>query len=152
MVSSGNLPASAAITAVRRCRSDTAIIAARISPSSLLREPMVKLPAGTTTISGQLAHSLNVSFGLALVHGPATAEHRSPVPEKQRPAPEGRAMIWMQDPAARRPVLGSVARLGWAEAIAAPRPARRQPQRLPRRLQLAMLATVDSCPLAFRHA
>jgi hypothetical protein len=26
---------------------------------------MVKLPAGTTTISGQLAHSLNVSFGFS---------------------------------------------------------------------------------------
>jgi len=28
----------------------------------LLGEPIVKLPAGTTTISGQVAHSLNLSF------------------------------------------------------------------------------------------
>ena len=30
---------------------------------SLARDPMVKLPAGTTTISGQVSHSLNTSFG-----------------------------------------------------------------------------------------
>jgi hypothetical protein len=33
-------------------------------PGSFVGEPMVKLPAGTTIICGQFAHSLNVSFGL----------------------------------------------------------------------------------------
>src|SRR5207244_4922449 len=34
-------------------------------PGSLVGDPLVKLPAGTTTISGQFAHSLNVSFGFS---------------------------------------------------------------------------------------
>jgi hypothetical protein len=33
-------------------------------PSSLIGEPMMKVPAGTITISGHSAQSLNVSFGL----------------------------------------------------------------------------------------
>jgi hypothetical protein len=32
---------------------------------SLAGDPMVKLPAGTTTISGQLSHSLKLSFGFS---------------------------------------------------------------------------------------
>src|SRR5262252_8709578 len=32
---------------------------------SFAGEPMVKLPAGTTTISGHLSHSLNTSFGFS---------------------------------------------------------------------------------------
>src|SRR4051812_17428649 len=34
-------------------------------PGSLAGEPIVKLPAGTTTISGHLSHSLNTFFGLS---------------------------------------------------------------------------------------
>src|SRR5436190_22923272 len=34
-------------------------------PGSLVGDPIVKLPAGTTIISGQFAHSLNVSFGFS---------------------------------------------------------------------------------------
>src|SRR5689334_17470845 len=62
---------SSKVTENRPTAKGRAIVTVCCGPSSAERpgspfgDPIVKLPAGTTIISGQFAHSLNVSFGFS---------------------------------------------------------------------------------------
>src|SRR5271168_3843354 len=53
------LPTAKGLAIMTLCRG----LSSMSRPVSVAAEPMVKLPSGTTTVSGHLSHSLKLSFG-----------------------------------------------------------------------------------------
>src|SRR5438105_9806322 len=69
--SATHAPHSANVTVARPAANGLSMVTLRCGPSSGLRsnsldgEPIVNSPGGITTISGQVSHSLNTSFGFS---------------------------------------------------------------------------------------